>query len=105
LLRTDYLVVKDQRASDLRGFRDARGIAREGAYPFGAMALGNDGNFYGLTNYGGDPGPCGTVFRITPAGALAILHAFGATGGPDGRFPNSRLNLGTDGNFYGVRAG
>ena len=83
----------------------ARGIFPEGAYPYGALALGSDGNFYGLTNYGGDPGPCGTIFKITPAGALTVLYGFGSIGSGDGCFPNSGLNRGLDGNFYGVALG
>jgi uncharacterized repeat protein (TIGR03803 family) len=40
-----------------------------------------DGNFYETTLYGGGSG---TVFRITPAGALTTLHSFGGT---DGYYP------------------
>jgi len=42
---------------------------------------------------------CGTVFKISTAGALTTLHYFV---GPEGAFPNSGLLLDLDGNFYGT---
>jgi uncharacterized repeat protein (TIGR03803 family) len=39
-----------------------------------------DGNFYGMTYYGGASSNCtdgcGTVFKITPGGTLTTLHSF-----------------------------
>ena len=58
-----------------------------------------DGNFYG-TSRGGGPGDNGTVLKITPAGALTVLHWF--TRGEDGAGPVGRLIQATDGNFYGT---
>ncbi len=80
-------------------------FGNDGALPEGALVQGYDGNFYGTTREGGTSancgGGCGSVFKITPAGALTILHNF--TGAPgDGAYPDSGLTLGTDGNFYGV---
>ena len=63
-----------------------------------SLVQGNDGNFYGTTSSGGD-NEYGTVFRLTPAGGLTILHSF--TGSGDGADP-SGLVQGSDGNFYGV---
>jgi uncharacterized repeat protein (TIGR03803 family) len=51
------------------------------------------------TPYGG-PDNDGTVFKITPTGALTVLHSFAET---DGRWPGD-LVQGTDGNFYGTTA-
>jgi uncharacterized repeat protein (TIGR03803 family) len=40
------------------------------------------------------------VFKMTPAGAVSILHAF--TGGSDGSAPQAALIQATDGNLYGT---
>ena len=45
----------------------------DGASPTGALVQGNDGNFYGTTYGGGADPHYGTVFKITPAGALTTL--------------------------------
>jgi uncharacterized repeat protein (TIGR03803 family) len=50
--------------------------AADPPYPIGSMAQGGDGNIYGTTS-GLDNSPIGgSVFRITPAGALTVLHTF-----------------------------
>ena len=76
----------------------------DGEYP-GPLTLGNDGNFYGITPYGGSscaPYGCGTIFKITPSGVLTTLHSFSGT---DGLMPEAALTLGADGNFYGSTSG
>jgi uncharacterized repeat protein (TIGR03803 family) len=70
-----------------------------GAWPSGALTLGADGNFYGMTTNGGAY-TNGSFFRLTPEGLLTNLYSF--TGGPDGYLPIGQLAQGTDGNFYGV---
>ena len=70
----------------------------DGSGPVGPLALGSDGNFYGMTA-GGLHG-YGNVFKMTPGGALSNLYSF--TGGADGSAPAGALAQGTDGNFYGV---
>jgi uncharacterized repeat protein (TIGR03803 family) len=62
------------------------------------LAQGRDGNLYGTTNQGGTSG-MGTVFMMTPAGAMTTLYNFS---GGDGWNPDGGLVLGTDGNFYGT---
>jgi uncharacterized repeat protein (TIGR03803 family) len=42
----------------------------DGNGPWGGLALGADGNLYGTTTLGGGFSGAGTVFKITPAGAL-----------------------------------
>ncbi len=82
----------------------------DGAFPVGGLTQGLDGNFYGTTERGGGTtcsrGGCGTVFKITPSGALTTLYQFG--GGEDGRYPDGGLVQASDGKnvyFYGTTAG
>jgi uncharacterized protein (TIGR03437 family) len=79
----------------------------DGYNPVNGLVQGTDGNFYGVTEYGGSANcatgdafvaGCGTVFKITPQGALTTLVSFT---GPNGSLPSVMI-LGTDGNFYGV---
>jgi uncharacterized repeat protein (TIGR03803 family) len=73
----------------------------DGAYPFGGLILGTDGNFYGQTDLGGASayGAFGTVYKMTPSGKVTRLHSFEQT---DGDNPVSNLVEGSDGNFYGT---
>ncbi|MCM3876005.1 MAG: IPT/TIG domain-containing protein, partial [Thermoanaerobaculia bacterium] len=78
----------------------------DGIEPRGSLVQGADGDFYGTTLYGGagygagQPwGNNGTVFKITPAGALSTLYSFWVTA-----YPYAGLVQGTDGNFYGTTA-
>jgi uncharacterized repeat protein (TIGR03803 family) len=79
----------------------------DGFSPQAGLVQGSDGDFYGMTEFGGTnvncPEGCGAVFRITPAGALTILHSF--TNGVDGANPLVALVQGSDGNFYGTTTG
>ena len=69
-----------------------------GAQPVAELTRGPDLSFYGTAMAAG-PAGYGTIFRITPAGALTVLHAFA---GPDGAYPAGALGLAFDGNFYGT---
>jgi uncharacterized repeat protein (TIGR03803 family) len=78
-----------------------------GAAPESGLIKGKDGNFYGMTSSGGqrakgkqDSTGHGTIFKITPAGRLTVLHSF--AGAPDGFCPMGQLVEGSDGNFYGT---
>jgi uncharacterized repeat protein (TIGR03803 family) len=72
----------------------------------GIIAQGRDGNLYSTTPLGGSSsncsGGCGTVFKITPAGKLTVLHSFD---GPHGAIATGGLTLAKDGNFWGTTAG
>ena len=78
----------------------------QGAVPYAPLVEGSDGNFYGATYRAGSTEGtcsgigCGTVFKITPAGTLTVLHSFEATG--DGANTSAGLVEGSDGNFYGT---
>jgi uncharacterized repeat protein (TIGR03803 family) len=65
------------------------------------LAQGRDGNLYGTLGQGGTRN-FGTVFKITPAGAITTIYNFAGTDGAD---PLGGLTLGTDGNFYGTTQG
>src|SRR5687767_5217540 len=69
-----------------------------GSTPITELTRGADLNFYGTALNSGPRG-AGTVFRITPAGTLTVLHAFG---GDDGAQPAGALALAPDGNLYGT---
>ena len=82
------------------------GLPNSGASPqYGNLALGRDGNFYGVTPDGGVNGT-GTIFRTKSDGSTITLHSFAANGDPsgntDGRAPTATLTQGSDGSFYGV---
>jgi uncharacterized repeat protein (TIGR03803 family) len=69
-----------------------------GSSPEAALTLGNDGNFYGTTAYGGSNG-YGTVFTLTTNGTLVTLFSFSNTNGAN---PQAALTLGSDGDLYGT---
>ena len=70
-----------------------------GMEPVGGMALGNDGNFYGTMTANPYGALHGTLFRVTPAGALTTLVQFN---GANGSVPLASLMKAGDGNFYGT---
>lgn len=71
-----------------------------GAYPRGGLILGPGGHFFGTTFAGGGIGKVGTVFKVTPSGAITMLAAF--DGQTNGAYPLSTLCQGPDGNLYGT---
>jgi uncharacterized repeat protein (TIGR03803 family) len=78
------------------------GSSGDGAVPVAGLVQGSDGNFYGTTTSGGTHSQ-GTVFRITPAGVLTVLHSLSGSPG-EGAVPFAALVQGSDGNFYGTTA-
>ena len=72
-----------------------------GYYPQ-VLLQATDGDFYGTTADGGANGG-GTVFKITPSGALTTLYTFCSQSGcADGETPTAGLIQATDGDFYGT---
>ena len=78
----------------------------DAGYPYGSLVEGRDGNFYGASRYGGigrldlcESG-CGTLYRITPAGAETVVYVFTET--TNGALPEGTLIAASDGNLYGL---
>ena len=71
-----------------------------------SIAQANDGNFYGVTTNGGQHGGypgSGTIFRVTPEGALSSLYSFCTPPGcTNGLFPETGLLLVPKGAAYGT---
>jgi uncharacterized repeat protein (TIGR03803 family) len=69
-----------------------------------SLVIGNDGNFYGVTTWGGYNSPVpfgvGTIFRLSVDGTFTNLYKF--TGFNDGGFPQAGLVQGNNGIFYGT---
>ena len=77
-------------------------VCPNGSGLLGGLTLGSDGNFYGTTYYGGANND-GTVFQITPAGALTTLYSFCSQSKcADGQYSQATLVQASDGNFYGT---
>lgn len=74
----------------------------DGAQPY-AQLTNVGGELYGVTAFGGgcsaSSNGCGTVFKVTKAGAETVLHAFNNS--PDGLVPYGRL-LNVGGVLYGT---
>jgi len=78
-----------------------------GQEPFGTLVQGKDGNLYGTTAGAQtlNSPPFGTVFKMTPEGALTTLYTFCSQPNcTDGSITFAGLVQGSDGNFYGTRA-
>jgi len=82
--------------------------------PWAGVARGPDGNFYGVTDEGGNsnmlcigsvdfPFSCGLAYKITPEGAFSVIYNFCSLENcADGSNPNTQLIVGIDGNLYGI---
>jgi uncharacterized repeat protein (TIGR03803 family) len=75
---------------------------------WGPMGLIRDktGNFYGITQNGGaTTSDSGTVYKLSGAGKVTVLHSFtGGFGAPDGASPSGTLVRDSAGNLYGTTA-
>jgi len=71
---------------------------QDGFYPAGSLVQATDGNFYGVTIYGGTYAG-GEIFNVSAGGTFDLVYAFDGTGGA---YPSSGPVQGTDGSFYGV---
>ena len=71
----------------------------DGFFPYAALVQASDGNFYGTTFEGGAHNG-GTIYKITPSGAVTTLHNFG-----EGALPTSSLVQVGGPNLYGTTFG
>jgi uncharacterized repeat protein (TIGR03803 family) len=78
----------------------------DGLYPHASLVRRSNGVLYGTTEGGGKTldanqcySGCGTVFKLTTAGKITILHSFDIT---SGRLPTASLIFGGDGNLVGT---
>jgi len=85
-------------------FCSAMPSCSDGAYPAGGLAVGSDGNIYGVTSQGGtgsgcaEPA-CGTLYRITPSsGAYEVVFSFSPSAGQE----PTGLTPAADGTLYGI---
>ena len=91
-------VYKVDSAGNFTLLHEFAGQPADGGNPAAGLVLASDGNFYGATVMGGT-GDLGTVFRMTPAGTVTILHSFADT---DGTGPTGSLVQASDGKLYGT---
>jgi len=73
------------------------GTGTDGGGPMAPMIQARDGNFYGITQYGGGACNKGAIFKVTPNGTLTPLYDLGCSDGSDLSAP---LMQASDGNFY-----
>lgn len=72
----------------------------DGALPGSGLIQATNGNFYGTTELGGAINYAyGTIYVLTPSGAVKTLHSFDSA---DGASPFGKLVEAADGSFYGT---
>jgi uncharacterized repeat protein (TIGR03803 family) len=76
---------------------------QDGRNPSSSVIFDEQGNLYGVTDYGG-ANDFGTVFKLTPGSGgkwtETVLHSF--AGDRDGETPNGQLVFDSNGNLYGT---
>ncbi|MGA2136564.1 MAG: choice-of-anchor tandem repeat GloVer-containing protein [Bryobacteraceae bacterium] len=78
----------------------------DGALPHAGLIQAGDGNLYGATEGGGAHQQGGTIFQITPSGALTTLYSFCSQSGcTDGENPYEGLVQASSGELYGTTYG
>ena len=77
----------------------------DGGTPYAPLFLGTDGNFYGSTFAGNNPGNCagfgcGTLYKITTGGTLTVLDSTTDADTAAGLLPTSNVIQGSNGYLY-----
>jgi len=105
---TVYQLTPSGRLTTLYSFCSQGGEAcTDGFDPYSGVIQGSDGNFYGTTE-GGGANNRGTVFKLTPSGALTTLYSFCSVRDRrrdpclDGEEPHSGVIQSGNGKFYGT---
>jgi uncharacterized repeat protein (TIGR03803 family) len=93
------IALRTANAQTLTTLYSFTGGADGGSPYFGDLVLDAKGNLYGTTFAGGNAPGLGVVFKVTPAGAETVLHAFNSA---DGCSPYAGLIRGTKGTLYGT---
>ncbi len=81
------------------GFGVVKTFANWGKSPTGDLIVGKDGFYYGMTYEGGIYND-GTIFKVSTAGEITVVHNFYSL--TDGANPYGALVLAPDGDFYGM---
>jgi uncharacterized repeat protein (TIGR03803 family) len=98
---TIFRITPEGKLTTLYSFCSQSGCP-DGATPIGLVQAAN-GNFYGMTYYGGANEDSGTVYEITPQGKLTTIYSFCAQSNClDGRYPDGVLLQARNGNFFGT---
>ncbi len=106
---TVFKITTGGELTTLHTFCEPGTVCADGAIPNG-LVLSSDGNFYGTTVSGGancvSALGCGTVFKITPDGALTTVYSFcrDFPDCTDGSSPSWGLVQSIDGSLYGTTA-
>jgi uncharacterized repeat protein (TIGR03803 family) len=75
------------------------GTTKDGCYAVGTLAIGDQGNLYGITNSCGSF-DLGIVWKVSKKGSESVLHNF-AGGSADGSVPMAGVIMDAGGNLYG----
>ena len=80
-------------------------ISSSPSAPISGLVQATNGNFYGVDSQGTGQGT-GSVFEMTPSGAISTLYSFVYPSGTiSGLYPWAGLIQGSDGGFYGTTYG
>ncbi len=100
---TIFKIMPNDKLTTLYSFCSEIGCTDGGA-PYGGLVQATNGEFYGTTTIGGGNGnDSGTVFKMTPSGALKTIYSFCAESNcADGGSPLAALIQARNGDLYGT---